>query len=62
MNGVLSPTVCFQEMGKILRWAAGGVGIFSTLPWGWGKQQRTLQKYKVLSYVSIPEKQAEKNH
>lgn len=44
-NGVLSPTVCFQELGKILRW-------------GRGIQQSTLQRYKVLTRASVPEKQS----
>lgn len=37
MNGVLSPTVCFQEMGKILRWAGESGGNLLYFVMGPGK-------------------------
>jgi hypothetical protein len=41
MNGVLSPTVCFQEMGKILRCLGVGVGDGNLLYFAMGLGETT---------------------
>lgn len=63
MNGVQSPTVCFQEMGKILKWAeeSGGNLLYFAMGLG-GNSRATCKKYEMLSCVSIPEKQSEKKY